>query len=291
MPAPNFIGADSFTYKANDGYADSNVATVSLVITSPCTVRPARGDDGKEEDENEIDWEDNCKPGTPIAENDRYAAKQDVTLTVPAIRGVLRNDGRLAVAALLVQAPAHGTVTLNLDGSFVYQPAAGYYGLDSFLYAARSASGIVGPVATVRIVVRKNLPPDADNDFYATRINTTLTIVSPGVLKNDSDPDGDALTAVLVTGPSHGALTLSTNGGFVYKPAANFAGTDTFTYNAVDTFGHADMATVSIRVSRSGDDGDHGREESHHRDGDGCDHERGLNGHFKGDGCEHDRRR
>ena len=61
-----------------------------------------------------------------------------------------------------------------------------------------------------------------------------LTVPAPGVLGNDSDPDGDPLTAVLVTGPSHGSLTLNANGSFSYTPAADFAGSDSFTYRASD---------------------------------------------------------
>jgi VCBS repeat-containing protein len=143
----------------------------------------------------------------------------------------------------------------------------------------------------VKLLVRRNLAPDADNDFYSVKTNVTLTIAAAGVLRNDSDPDDDALTAAIVTGPSHGTLTLAANGGFVYKPAPNFTGTDSFTYQAVDAFGHTDAATVSIKVSHGGrDDDDHHGDESHHRHGDDCDHERGRNGHFRGDRCEHDRR-
>ena len=47
-------------------------------------------------------------------------------------------------------------------------------------------------------------------------------MAAPGVLANDTDPDGDPLTAVLVTGPSHGTLTLNANGSFTYTPAANY---------------------------------------------------------------------
>ena len=274
-PAADFSGTDAFTYRANDGFADGASATASLVITSPCS-----GGDSRD-----------CPSGTPIARDDAYATGQGDTLTVTTRHDVLENDGRFAAAAILVSGPAHGTLALNANGSFVYVPATAFYGIDSFDYAARSASGIVGPVATVRLVVRKNLAPDADNDFYSVKTNATLTVAGAGVLKNDSDPDDDALTAALATGPSHGTLTLSTSGAFVYKPAANFSGTDTFTYRAVDPFGHADTATVTIKVSRNGgDDDDHHWDESHHHDGDGCDHEQGRNGHFRGDGCEHDRR-
>ena len=54
------------------------------------------------------------------------------------------------------------------------------------------------------------------------------------MLANDTDMDGDALTAVLVSGPAHGTLTLNPDGSFTYTPAANYNGADTFTYKAND---------------------------------------------------------
>ena len=57
---------------------------------------------------------------------------------------------------------------------------------------------------------------------------------APGVLANDTDADGDPLTAVVVTGPAHGTLTLNANGSFTYTPAANYNGADRFTYRAND---------------------------------------------------------
>ena len=71
-----------------------------------------------------------------------------------------------------------------------------------------------------------------------------------GVLGNDSDPNGDALTAVLVGGPSNAAsFTLNANGSFTYTPTANFSGTDTFTYRANDGTSNSNLATVTITVN------------------------------------------
>jgi hypothetical protein len=79
-----------------------------------------------------------------------------------------------------------------------------------------------------------NRAPVAPGDAFSTAEDTVLTVPAPGVLGNDTDPDGDPLTAVLVTGPSHGSLTLNANGSFSYTPAADFAGSDSFTYRASD---------------------------------------------------------
>ncbi|MDD2310752.1 MAG: polysaccharide deacetylase family protein, partial [Desulfuromonadaceae bacterium] len=66
-----------------------------------------------------------------------------------------------------------------------------------------------------------NLPPVATNDSYSTAANTPLNQAAPGVLSNDTDPEGATLTAQLVSGPSHGTLTLNSTGSFTYTPTAN----------------------------------------------------------------------
>jgi hypothetical protein len=72
-----------------------------------------------------------------------------------------------------------------------------------------------------------------------------------GILANDSDADlpANALTAVLVSGPTNGVLTLSSNGGFTYTPNVGFSGLDVFTYRANDGIATSAVATVSITVS------------------------------------------
>jgi len=64
----------------------------------------------------------------------------------------------------------------------------------------------------------------AVNDNYTTAEDTTLNVAAPGVLANDSDVDGDTLSAILVSQPAHGSLTLNSNGSFSYTPAANYTG-------------------------------------------------------------------
>ena len=94
-----------------------------------------------------------------------------------------------------------------------------------------------------------NQDPVAVNDAYTTAQGVPLTVTAPGVLANDSDPDGDALTADMPSTPANGTLLLSNNGGFTYTPNAGFSGTDTFTYMAHDPHGGMDTATVTINVT------------------------------------------
>ena len=79
-----------------------------------------------------------------------------------------------------------------------------------------------------------NDAPIAATDTYVATEDTPLTVATGGVLTNDTDADHDTLTAIKVSEPSHGTLTLNPNGSFTYTPVANFNGTDSFTYKAND---------------------------------------------------------
>lgn len=76
---------------------------------------------------------------------------------------------------------------------------------------------------------------------------------APGVLGNDSDPDGNQLSAVLGSGPSYGTIDLNANGSFTYTPAHNFTGTDSFTYRASDGTLTSSLTTVTITVDAVND--------------------------------------
>ena len=229
-PAADYNGPDSFTYKANDGAADSNVATVSLTV--------------------------NAVNDAPVAGNDAFAGSEDTNLVVAA-PGVLANDADSvegsSVTAVLVTGPAHGTLTLNGDGSFSYLPAANFNGVDSFSYRASDGDAQSGVATATILVAAMSDAPVAQNDAYTTTEDTTLVTFGPAVLANDSDIDGDPLTAVLVAGPSNGTLSLNANGGFTYTPAFNFSGTDSFTYQATDGPGDSNVATVTITVNAVND--------------------------------------
>jgi hypothetical protein len=94
-----------------------------------------------------------------------------------------------------------------------------------------------------------NNPPVAVDDAYSVEENTTLNVAAPGVLANDSDADGDPLTAALVDDVSNGSLTLNADGSFSYTPALDYNGSDSFTYKANDGTDDSNIATVSITVT------------------------------------------
>jgi VCBS repeat-containing protein len=94
-----------------------------------------------------------------------------------------------------------------------------------------------------------NQAPVANNDTYSTNEDTPLTVPELGVLENDSDPDHNPLSAVLVSGPSDGTLTLNPDGSFTYTPVTNDNGPDSFTYQASDGTAQSNLATVTITVN------------------------------------------
>jgi hypothetical protein len=106
-----------------------------------------------------------------------------------------------------------------------------------------------------------NKPPVATDDTYIAQRNTDLTVASPGVLSNDSDPDGNTLTVVVAnsqtTSTQGGTIVWNADGSFVYTPKTDFSGSDAFTYQISDGRGGTDTATVNISVNAppvAGDD-------------------------------------
>ena len=109
------------------------------------------------------------------------------------------------------------------------------------------------PVSHTITVAAPNAAPQGQGDSYTTNEDTPLTINAPGVLGNDSDPNGDGLTAVNASDPANGTVALSSNGSFVYTPDPNFNGNDSFTYRASDGSLQSGQVTVSVSVSAVND--------------------------------------
>ncbi|MCA9200466.1 MAG: lamin tail domain-containing protein, partial [Planctomycetales bacterium] len=90
--------------------------------------------------------------------------------------------------------------------------------------------------------------PNAANDVYSVAEGGLLTISAPGVLSNDSDPNGDALTASLLSQPDFGTLALNANGSFTYQHNGGEQTQDSFVYQVSDGQAVA-TATVTINIT------------------------------------------
>src|SRR5207302_1900217 len=212
-PAANYNGADSFTFKANDGTVDSSAATVSLTVTA---VNDA-----------------------PVATAQRVTTEEDTAKAIGLTASDVDGD---TLTYAVVTAPAHGTLS-GVAPNLTYTPAAGYNGPDSFTFKANDGT-VDSAAATVSLtVVHVNHAPVADAQAATTAEDTAKAIVLTA-----SDIDGDALTFSIVAGPAHGALS-GTAPTVTYTPAANYNGPDSFTFKANDGTLNSNVATVTLTVT------------------------------------------
>ena len=203
-PALNYNGPDNFTFEANDGSGGIDVARVTITVTA---VNDA-----------------------PVASNQSVSTAEETAVDITL---VATDVDSVQLTYSIVAGPTNGTAIL-VDNEVTYTPAPNYFGSDSFTFIANDTM-VDSNVATVTISVTpvKDSPLAVD-DAYETAHDKTLTInAAMGVLANDTDPDGDAKTATLVTNVLHGTLSLYSDGSFTYTPAPGFVGTDNFVYRLV----------------------------------------------------------
>jgi hypothetical protein len=185
-----------------------------------------------------------------VANNDAYSVVHDRSL-VRAAPGVLANDLNLLAGTTVqvVNGVSHGTLSIGTGGGFTYQPNGGYVGTDTFRY--RLSSALLSTPATVTITVR-NAAPVARADAYSTPPHTPMVIPAPGVLANDTDGDGDALSAELVSASGiSGSLDLDANGRLSYSPGGGASGTVSFSYRVWDGVAWSSPTTVSLTILSS----------------------------------------
>lgn len=233
QPAPDFNGEDSFTYVVNDPQGGSEIGTVSI------TVRPVND--------------------APTANNDSFQVAEDAILSVSANNGLLSNDSDIdgdSLSTSVSRLPDNGTLSLDQDGSFSYQPNAQFFGTDSFSYQLDDGNGATDTATVTIAVAAVNDLPVAANDTYQVNEDNVLSVTDPtqGVLANDSDADlpGEqrfsGLTTTLLSQPGNGTVSLQSNGTFTYTPAPDFFGSDSFSYQVADSEGETATATVLIEV-------------------------------------------
>jgi VCBS repeat-containing protein len=226
-PAANFNGVDAFSYLANDGSGDSDATAVTINVTPV----------------NDM----------PTLTADSYSTEEDTLLTIDAAAGVLANDSDAdgdPMTLSLVDGPINGGLMLNTDGSFSYTPNANFHGTDTFTYQVTDGTVTTDPTTVTIEVASVNDAPIAAADGYSLAEDTSLVVeVTAGVLHNDSDVDGDPMTAAVVAAPANGTLTLNADGSFNYVPNANWSGSDSFTYQATDGLLNSEATTVTIDVT------------------------------------------
>ncbi len=214
-PAANYNGADSFTYKANDGTLDSNTATVSVTVTA---VNDA-----------------------PVCSAVTLTTAEDTSgQTVPSCTDV----DSINLTYSIVAQPLHGTASV-VTGKLSYTPAANYNGADSFTYKANDGT-LDSNTATVSVTVT------AVND---APVCSDVTLITREDTSSQTDPsctdvDGNDLTYFIVSQSTHGSSSV-VSGKLSYTPMASYKGADNFTYKANDGTLDSNIATVSVMVTNA----------------------------------------
>lgn len=228
-PDPDWSGTDSFTYQAFDGGLLSGVATVMLTVL-PVNDPPA------------------FTPGPDIVVPEDCGPISRAWATGVSSGPLESGSPTFSVAsdnpALFSAQPA-----LTPGGVLTFTPAPDAWGSALVTVTLRDASGVTTAAKTFAIDVQSvNDRPVAHDDWFSFRKSLVYAQPVDGVLRNDVDAEGSALTIELLSGPESGSIELSSDGSFVYTPREGFPGYDSFVYRVFDGALYSDAATATIQV-------------------------------------------
>ncbi|MBO9555843.1 Ig-like domain-containing protein [Cellulomonas sp.] len=214
-PRDDFAGRDVFTYTIQDAAGNRSTALVQVDVAN----------------------------SAPVANDDAATTTAGTAKLVDVLANDTDPNGdTLAIRSVGTSAQG-GTVTIS-GGKARYTPPASFRGTDTFTYVVEDSRG-ASDEATVTVTVTNNAPVAVADTFDGVA-GGTLTF--PTVLGNDTDVEGDALTAVLATGPAYGSLVLNANGTGTWNPGTSGFVTTTFTYRASDGIAQSSSVTVTLTV-------------------------------------------
>ncbi len=223
-PDANFSGFDGFAYVANDGTSNSATAVVTIGVT------PTND--------------------APFGQDHQYDATEGVTRYVDAVDGLLVGAGDPDGDSVTAETGApvtFGVLNMSIDGSFDYLASGQDCGQATFeYYVDDGITQSIPYTVTIDVACVNDAPIGVDDGLYVTPEGTQLVVPAAGVLSNDTDPEGDPLSAILVSTTLYGTLVLAPDGGFTYDPDPLYNGPDSFTYTAND--GTLDSASVTVDI-------------------------------------------
>ncbi|MDB3954381.1 Ig-like domain-containing protein, partial [Alphaproteobacteria bacterium] len=208
----------SFTYSVSDG---------SSVVEQAATIRVVGANDA------------------PVGTNGSVNVAEDNILAGNLTATDAEGD-RLYFA--LASGPEHGSVAVNLDGSYRYTPNANYYGPDSFTYTVIDTNGASDTGTTAITVTPVNdAAPVANDDNITVTEDTPLSFAASDLITNDTDVDNDTLSVIAVSGGANGSVSM-VDGIITFSPHENYHGPDSFNYTVSDGQGGTTDGTVNVTV-------------------------------------------
>ncbi|MEZ5823363.1 MAG: Ig-like domain-containing protein [Geminicoccaceae bacterium] len=217
-PNSGFTGIDSFAYTIRDSVGGTSSTTVSVDVALP--------------------------NAAPLAVDDEFDVQAGGEVTIPVIANDNDPDGD-PLTLVAVTLPANGSLGLLPDQSLHYVPDAGFVGDECFSYTISDGQGGQDQGTVLIHVLSANSAPSASDDMLVVEAGASGLV---DAVANDNDPDGDPLEIIGYSMPSHGSVSLETDGRFRYTPAAGFEGPDQFSYTVRDSGGLQDGATVHVDV-------------------------------------------
>ncbi|MES2925089.1 MAG: Ig-like domain-containing protein [Verrucomicrobiota bacterium] len=216
-PSAGSTGSDSFTYRVNDGAANSAAATVSITVTPVNT--------------------------PPVATSNLVTTPEDSSIAI-TLAGSDKDLNTLTFS--VVTGPSNGTLT-GTPPNLSYSPTKNFSGSDTVTFRVNDGTVDSAPAAVSITVTPVNDAPLATSKSVTTDEDTQLPIILGG-----TDPEASSLSFTVLTVPTHGTLT-GTAPNLTYSPAANFSGADQFTFSVNDGTINSAPATVSIAVKAVND--------------------------------------
>jgi len=199
-------------------------------------------DDGEEPDD------DDPEKGRPKVYDQSVELEEDSSITIELQASADKDD---PITFDIVEEPENGELLeFNELGSVTYEPAANFYGSDSFTFKASDGDGESLPaIVNIRISSINDLPV-----ALAAAITTTEGS-SVSFELGGTDIETEDLNYVVVSGPSHGKLE-GTAPSLTYRPDNRFDGTDELTFKVSDGTSDSELAAVKIKVKEKDRDRD-----------------------------------
>ncbi len=220
VPAANYSGTDSFTFRVSDGLRLSAEATLSVTVTP---VNDA-----------------------PTAPGGAVTTAEDTAVEVVLVGADVEGD---ALAYTVVTGPAHGTLS-GTPPRLLYTPAANASGHYSFTFRVGDGQESSAEATVVLFVSAVNDTPVARSAQVTTKQGSAVEVTLGA-----TDVEWGELAYTVVRGPAHGSLT-GTPPRLTYTPEPGFSGEDSFTFTARDGGGAvSNEATVSITLTPRGGNG------------------------------------
>jgi gliding motility-associated-like protein len=213
-------------FTVSDGSMPSNVVSRSIAITAI----------------NDV----------PVALDIFTSTKENTAKAISILSSVSDAENEISLNSLTIGTlPQHGTTSIDeINGIITYTPATDFSGSDSFQYTICDTQDACA-TATISIVVSNETPNALDDNATVTE-DETVTIP---VLNNDTDTQNNIIPSSLTITrqPLHGEVAINDDFAVVYKPNANYNGSDNFGYQICDATSHCATANVSITINAVND--------------------------------------